>query len=72
MVAKTTGKTKSEAITHAIEFLASSVQRDLPAVVIAIGPDDFLRRESIEHALHLGGADPMSVARFEGDEAQWR
>ncbi len=72
MVAKTTGKTKSEAITHAIEFLASSVKRDLPAVVIAIGPDDFLRRESIEHALHLGGADPMSVARFEGDEAQWR
>jgi DNA polymerase-3 subunit delta len=72
VVAKTTGKTKSEAITHAIEFLASNDQRELPAVVIAIGPDDFLRRESIEHALKLGGADPMSVARFEGDEAQWR
>ena len=72
MVAKTTGKTKSEAITHAIEFLASSVKRDLPAVVIAIGPDDFLRRESIEHALQLASVDPLSVARFEGDEAQWR
>lgn len=41
-------------------------------MVIAIGPDDFLRRESIEHTLKLAGIDPMSIARFDSEDAQWR
>lgn len=72
MAAKTTGKSKSEAIPHAFEFLAIKDQSELPPLVIALGPDDFLRRESIEHALKLANVDPMGIARFEGEEAQWR
>lgn len=72
MTAKNTGKTKSEPISHAFAFLAQDTQQALPTVWIAIGPDDFLRRESIDHALKLGGIDPISVARFDGEDAQWR
>lgn len=72
VAAKTPGKSKSEATLHAFEFLAFTQPQELPAVLAAIGPDDFLRRESIEHAIELSGVEPLSVARFEGDEAQWR
>jgi len=72
VAAKNPGKTKSEAITHACEFLAQDAPLELPSIVIAIGPDEFLRRESIEHVLKLAGMDPLGVARFEGEEAQWR
>lgn len=72
MAAKTPGKSKSEAIAHAFDFLSQDAPQELPALVIAIGQDDFLRRESIEHALRLGGVDPLSIARFEGEEAKWR
>lgn len=72
VAAKTPEKTKKQANLHAFEFLAQTQPQALSTVFVAIGPDDFLRRESIEHAIKLGGVEPLSVARFEGDEAQWR
>jgi DNA polymerase-3 subunit delta len=69
---KTSAKSKSEATVHAFDYLAQNETRELPVLVVAIGPDDFLRRESIQHALKLGGLEPMSVTRFDGEDAQWR
>ena len=72
MAAKTPGKPKSEGLVHAFEHLAQDSPKELPPVVIAIGPDDFLRRASIDHTLKLGGIDPMNISRFDGQDAQWR
>lgn len=72
MAEKTSAKSKSEATVHAFDYLAQNETRELPLFVVAIGPDDFLRRESIQHALKLGGLDAMSITRFDGEDAQWR
>lgn len=72
MAAKNTGKSKSESTLHSFDFLSQDASVELPTVIVAVGPDDFLRRESIEHALRLGGVEPLSVARFEGEDAKWR
>jgi DNA polymerase-3 subunit delta len=72
VAAKTTGKSKPDSVPHAFDFLANKEPTELPCILIAQGPDDFLRRESIEHALKLASVDPLGVARFDGDEALWR
>jgi DNA polymerase-3 subunit delta len=63
---------KGEGVVTAFQFLDRTQQAELPVVVAAFGPDDFLRRRALHHAIALGGLDETTIRTFEGDEAQWR
>jgi DNA polymerase-3 subunit delta len=43
----------------------------VPRVAFSIGPDEFLRREVIEHLLVLMKFDSLAVTRFDGEEVKW-
>jgi len=43
----------------------------VPPIAISFGPDDYFRREVIEHLIELLKLDPLSVTRFDGTESHW-
>ncbi len=72
-MAKTNAKeSKSEGLLHALEFLDRSEPAPLPRVVACFGPDEFLRRRAMQHAIALGQLDASLSRTFEGDESEWR
>lgn len=73
MPPKSTAKEpKSDNQWNAFEFLERKGPVDPPAVVACFGPDDFLRRRCLRHAIELSGLDESTIRTFEGDETQWR
>lgn len=58
--------------THCFEILLG-VKRSspLPAVVVAVGDDPFLRRESTAKLLQQVGIDMQETRTFDGEECQW-
>ncbi|MEY2613326.1 MAG: hypothetical protein RL069_2138 [Planctomycetota bacterium] len=83
MAAKSTEKTKDSVVLDSIEFLLGNKLPDtpegyespsevvVPRVAFSIGPDEFLRREVIEHLLVLMKFDSLAVTRFDGEEVKW-
>jgi len=83
MAAKSTEKTKVSVVLDSIEFLLGNKLPDtpegyespsevvVPRVAFSIGPDEFLRREVIEHLLVLMKFDSLAVTRFDGEEVKW-
>jgi len=83
MAAKSTEKTKDSVVLDSIEFLLgnklpatpegyeSPSEVVVPRVAFSIGPDEFLRREVIEHLLVLMKFDSLAVTRFDGEEVKW-
>ncbi len=83
MAAKSTEKTKDSVVLDSIEFLLGNKLPDtpegyespsevvVPRVAFSIGPDEFLRREVIEHLLVLMKFDSLVVTRFDGEEVKW-
>jgi DNA polymerase-3 subunit delta len=62
----------NDQVMTAFDFLDRAEAAPLPAVVASFGPDDFLRRRVLHHAIAVGGLDESTLRTFEGDEAQWR
>jgi DNA polymerase-3 subunit delta len=62
----------SDSTLNASTFLERKEPAELPSVVAAFGPDDFLRSKSLDHAMVLGRVDPATVRSFDGEETQWR
>ena len=83
MAAKSTEKTKDSVVLDSIEFLLGNKLPDtpegyespsevvVPRIAFSIGPDEFLRREVIEHLLVLMKFDSLAVTRFDGEEVKW-
>ena len=62
--------------THCFEILMNDKLpggsgAGLPGVIVAYGEDAFLRRESIDTALALGGVDTEAVRSYDGEECKW-
>ena len=59
--------------THCYELLLSPKlpEGGLPAVIVAYGDDDFLRKESVHQVLQLAKVDQDEPKRYDGDECKW-
>lgn len=84
MAGKPTGKQKEgkdASVLNPLDFLQSSTvphcdclagdSTQVPPIAISFGPDEYFRREVIEHTIELLKLDPLSVTRFDGTEAVW-
>lgn len=84
MAGKPTGKQKEAkevTVLNPLDFLQASAlphcesmqgePPQVPPIAICFGPDDYFRREVIEHLLELLKLDPLSVTRFDGTESAW-
>lgn len=84
MAGKPTGKQKEAkevSVLNPLDFLQSSAPPHcdcmavdpprVPPVAISFGPDDYFRREVIEHLIELLKLDPLSVTRFDGTDSNW-
>lgn len=59
--------------THCYELLLSAKlpAGGLPAVIVAYGDDDFLRKESVHRVLQLANVEQDEPKRYDGDECKW-
>ncbi len=58
--------------THCFDILLQKkFPRDLPAVIVAFGDDNFLRRESVFRILSHAKVDPEIARSFDGEECAW-
>jgi DNA polymerase III subunit delta len=59
--------------THCYELLLSAKlpEGGLPAVIVAYGDDDFLRKESVHQVLLLANVEQDEPKRYDGDECKW-
>lgn len=83
MAAKSTEKTKDSVVIDSIEFLLGNKlpgtpagygppsEEMVPRIAFSIGPDEFLRREVIEHLIGLMNFESLAVTRFDGEEVKW-
>lgn len=58
---------------HCYELLLSGKvpEGGLPAIIVAYGDDDFLRKESVHRVMELAAVEQDEPKRFDGDECKW-